>query len=153
LRHAAAIATFLLSTSTGCTGGEDAPPDPSSYTFPLQDPDGGTAAGTLTTDLASTAGGTLLIAAFDRDAGVLVAGKALGEVSFPVDYELDGVPGGHQIIRALLDFPPYTLSPFVESPGTEDATGVFLNASNIVPVTIRPGVVSTRVNFFLTRVR
>jgi hypothetical protein len=119
---------------------------------PAGDPDGGTVRGTLTTDVTSTQEGRLYLGVFaSSEATALSAAAAAREVAFPYDYEVSQVPAGSAIIRALLDLPPYGCHPFSDPPGPEDATGVFLNTNSVVPVTIRPGAITSRIDFSVTR--
>jgi hypothetical protein len=126
--------------------GDDRPPP---VTFPPGDPDGGSVTGTITTDLTSTSGGYMYVGAFAPDAGALVAGIVLGEAPFPVHYQMDRVPAGYQVIRATLDFPPYSPRPLTAPAGLEDEIGVYLNPSSVEPVNIRPGAVTSRIDFYL----
>jgi hypothetical protein len=148
LRHHSALVLFSALLFSAC-GDDSASLD--AFQFPQGDPDGGSVAGTITTDLTSTTGGLMYVGAFAPDGGELLAAVALGDQVFPVHYQLDHIPGGPEVIRALLDLPPYTARPFVDPPGVEDATGVYLNSSSILPVNVRPGSVTTRVDFFVTR--
>jgi hypothetical protein len=93
----------------------------------------------------------MYVGAFAPDGGALWTAVGLGDQPFPVQYQLDHIPGGPQVIRALLDLPPYLRRPLVDPPGPEDATGVYLNANSILPVNVRPGGVTSRVDFFVTR--
>jgi hypothetical protein len=146
LRHHPAIAAAFLLVACG-----DSSSAPDGLSFPPGDPDGGAVAGSLTTNLASTSGGVLYVGAFEPDGGALIAAIALGEQPFPVRYQIDRVAAGSRIIRALLDFPPYSEQPFVDPAGLEDATGVYLNPNSILPVSVRPGTVTARVDFFVIR--
>ena len=92
----------------------------------------------------------MYVAAFAPDGGALLTGVTLGVQQFPVHYQLDHIPGGPEIIRGLLDRPPYSQHPFEDPPGVEDARGVYLNASSILPVTVRPGTSTTSIDFFVT---
>ncbi|HJZ83912.1 MAG TPA: hypothetical protein VKN99_02025 [Polyangia bacterium] len=122
--------------------------------LPTGDPDGGSVSGGLTTNLmpADTVGGHLYMGAWEPDGGLLV-GADLGMVTFPYVYRIDDVPAGQRVIRALLDLPPYAARPLLEPAGSEDATGVYLNASSVFPINVRPGVLTTGVDFFVTRNR
>jgi hypothetical protein len=143
--------TLLAAALLFSACGDDSTASLDAFRFPEGDPDGGSVAGTITTDLADTTGGLMYVAAFSPDGGALLVGTALGEPTWPFHYQLDEVPGGPEVIRALLDLPPYSPRPMVDPPGVEDAVGVYLNASSILPVYVRPGLVTTRVDFFVTR--
>ena len=92
----------------------------------------------------------MYVSAFAPDGGALLTGVTLGVQQFPVHYQLDHIPGGPEVIRGLLDRPPYSQHPFEDPPGVEDAAGVYLNAGSILPVVVRPGTVTSRVDFFVT---
>jgi hypothetical protein len=142
---------FFAGLLGACQDGAAPTADASDFQLPTGDPNGGAVTGTLTTDLADTTSGQLFLGAFAPATGELLVGVALGEVVFPYTYRLDAIPGGQQVIRALLDFSPYAARPLVDAAGAEDAIGVYLNASSILPVSVRPGLVTSRVSFFVTR--
>jgi hypothetical protein len=147
LRHhpALILATLLFIACGDDSAALDA------FHFPEGDPDGGSVAGTITTNLTDTTGGLMYVGAFSPDGGVLLVAAPFGEPTWPFHYQLDHIPGGPEVIRAFLDLPPYTPRPLVDPPGVEDATGVYLNSMNVLPVNVRPGSVTSRVDFFVTR--
>jgi hypothetical protein len=148
-RHVALAA--LASLLAGC--GNQASQTDAAFELPAGDPDGGTVTGTITTNLTGVGAGQVYVAAFSPDlpdGGPLVAVLA-GPAVFPVHYALVQFPAGRQVIRAFLDLPPYAGRPTLDPPGPEDATGVYLNSTSIVPVAVRPGAVTSRVDFFITR--
>ena len=146
MRHHPAIVLAPL-LFVACGDDSNLPPN---VTFPPGDPDGGSVAGTITTCLTDTHGALMYVGAFSPDGGALLTAVALGEQQFPLHYQLDRVPNGPEIIRGLLDRPPYSQHPFEDPPGLEDATGVYLNAASVLPVSVRPGTVTSRIDFFVT---
>jgi hypothetical protein len=146
LRHHSAIVAALFFVACG----DDSNFNPDAISFPPGDPNGGSVAGTITTCLTDTHDGLMYVAAFAPDGGTLLTGIAMGAQTFPVHYQLDRIPSGPEVIRGLLDRPPYSQHPFLDPPGAEDAIGVYLNASSVLPVTVLPGAVKSRIDFFVT---
>jgi hypothetical protein len=152
LRHDHRSVALAFAALVGLGGCGSSPEGPDAeIDLPDGDGDGGSVGGLVTTNLTDTTGGRFYVGAYAPDGGELLVGRAFGEAPFPVRYQVDGIPSGRQIIRALLDLPPYATQPLVEVPGTEDATGVYLNANSVLPVAVRPGLITTRVDFFVTR--
>ena len=149
--HPRAVISALLLFASSCDGA-DGPPDAPPYQLPAGDPDGGGVAGTLATDLgpAEAQSARLFVGAWQPDGGLLVA-VDLGMVTFPAPYRLDNIPAGGREIHALLDVPPFAAQPLLERPSFEDATGAFPNAQAPLAVEVRPGLVTTRINFLASR--
>jgi hypothetical protein len=154
LRHYLNVSALALAALAGACGSSSALPAlDGGYDFPPGDPDGGSVSGTITTDLHGFAMGRFFVGAFEPGSGTLVAADGGNMATFPYTYRLDFIPPGQRQIRALLDLPPYAMQPFVDPAGPEDATGVYVNPMSIVPVTIRPGLLTSDINFFVTQTR
>jgi hypothetical protein len=125
-----------------------APPLPA-LTLPSGDPNGGAVAGTLEPDSRPLGDARLVLGAFDLHDQTLLAGVDAGRATFPFHYMIPQIPSGYCHVHALLDRPPYTAHPFSEPPGPEDAVGLYLNATNPVAVYVRPGAVTSAVDFFV----